>query len=123
MVIPIVTFASELWVLDDDNIHLIESFQRYSGRRIQRFHSRSPNETSYVGLGWPRIEYYIYVKKLLFTRSVAVLTDGAIYKRVFIQRLTQYENELAKNRINAFNSPIFDIIRIAEIFGVMNEVC
>ena len=48
MIIPIVTFASELWILSDEDIVIIEGFQRYAGRRIQRFHSRSPNETSYA---------------------------------------------------------------------------
>ena len=52
MTIPIVTFSSELWVLNDDDINTIERFQRYSGRRVQRFHPKSPNETSYAGLGW-----------------------------------------------------------------------
>ena len=51
MTIPIVTFSSELWVLNDDDVNIIEYFQRYSGRRIQRSHSKSPNETSYASLG------------------------------------------------------------------------
>ena len=122
MVIPIVTFASELLVLNDDDIQKIEAVQRYSGRRIQRVHSRSPNETSYVGLGWLRIEYYIYVKKLLFIRSVAVLVDSMIYKRVFIQRLLQYESYPVRGAINECTSPIFDMIRISEIFGVFTDV-
>ena len=49
MVVPITTFASELWVLTDDDIKLLEEFQRYAGRRIQRFPIGSPNETSYTG--------------------------------------------------------------------------
>ena len=122
MVIPILTFASELWVMNDDDINLIESFQRYSGRRIQRFHSRSPNETSYVALGWLRIEYFIYVKKLLFIRSITTLDDDVIYKRVFKQRFLQYESDPIKGRANEYNSPIFDMIRISEIFGVTNDI-
>ena len=58
MVVPITTFASELWVLSDEDIRLIEEFQRYAGRRIQRFPQGSPNETSYTGLGWIRLDFF-----------------------------------------------------------------
>ena len=121
-VIPIITFSSELWVLKDDDIALIESFQRYAGRRIQRFHSRSPNETSYAPLGWLRIEYFIYVKKLLYVRSIAILDDRVIYKQLFVERFTQYDADPAKCSLNEFNSPIFDMIRVADIFGVLEDV-
>ena len=122
MVIPIITFSSELWVLKDDDIALIESFQRYAGRRIQRFHSRSPNETSYAPLGWLRIEYFIYVKKLLYVRSITILDDRVIYKQLFVERFTQYDADPAKCSLNEFNSPIFDMIRVADIFGVLEDV-
>ena len=60
MVVPIITFSCELWVLNDNDVRLIKEFQRYAGRRIQRFPYRSPNETSYTGLGWIRLEIFIY---------------------------------------------------------------
>ena len=90
MVVPIITFSCELWVLKDNDIKLLEEFQRYAGRRLQRFPYRSPNETSYTGLGWIRLEIYIYVKKVLFVRSIAVLTEDSIYRQVFAARLTDY---------------------------------
>ena len=86
MVIPTVTFASELWVMNDDDIKLLEDFQIYAGRRIQRFQQSSPRETSYTSLGWLRIEIFIYVKKLLFIRSIAVLDNDSIYKQIFTRR-------------------------------------
>ena len=122
MVIPIITFSSEPWVLKDDDITLIESFQRYAGRRIQRFHSRSPNETSYVTLGWLRIEYFIYVKELLYVRSIAILDDSIIYKQLFRERFAQYDADPVKFSLNQLNSPILDMIRISEIFGVLEDV-
>ena len=122
MTIPIVTFSSELWVLNDDDVNTIESFQRYSGRRIQRFHPKSPNETSYAGLGWIRIEYFIYVKKLLFIRSIAVLDNESIPKRVFTTRLLTYEENHAICNQNKYDSPILDMLKIAECFGLLAEV-
>ena len=53
---------------------------------------------------------------------MAVLDDSMIYKRVFIQRLLQYESDPVRGAINECNSPIFDMIRISEIFGVFTDV-
>ena len=63
MTVPITTFSCELWVPNDNDVRILEEFQRYSGRRIQRFPYKSPNRTSYTGLGWIRLEIFIYVKK------------------------------------------------------------
>ena len=46
-IVPMVTFASELWDLKDSDIELLENFQRYTGRRIQRFPMSSPRETRF----------------------------------------------------------------------------
>ena len=62
MIIPIVLYASELWILKDNDIGILDTFQRYIGRRVQRFPSKSPNETSCVALGWIRSELFVYVK-------------------------------------------------------------
>ena len=122
MTIPIVTFSSELWVLNDEDVNNIEYFQRYSGRRVQRFHPKSPNETSYAGLGWIRIEYYIYIKKLLFIRSIACLEDDSIYKRVFKAKLLLFEENQHICNQNRYDSPILDMLNVAEHFGLIAEV-
>ena len=61
MVIPILTFACEMWVLNDEDVGLLNDFQVYAGRRVQRLHPKSPRESSYIGLGWISIEIYIYI--------------------------------------------------------------
>ena len=116
MTIPIVTFSSELWVIKDEDVNNIECFQRYSGRRVQRFHQKSPNETSYASLGWIRVEYFIYVKKLLFIRSIASLEDDSIYKHVFKSKLLLFEENHHRCNINRYDSPIL------EYFGLITEV-
>ena len=121
MVVPIVTFASELWVLKDDDIKQLESFQRYSGRRIQRFHMRSPNETSYASLGWLPLEIFIYLKKVLFIRNIAVINEYSIYKQVFRQRLIQYNENLPESNLNKCDSPVYDIINAAILFGLYDD--
>ena len=122
MVVPIITFSFELWVLNDNDIKLLEEFQRYAGRRIQRFPYRSPNETSYVGLGWIRLYFFIYVKKVLFIRGIAILPDDTIYRQFFVLRWRQYDDNKAASRENKFSSPIFDIISVADLFGLYNKI-
>ena len=122
MIVPIVTFASELWVMKDDDLRLLEEFQRYSGRRLQRFPPGTPNETSYVGLGWVRLEIYVYVKKMLFIRTITVLDDASIYRKVFNQRVTIFKNDIKKGCININDSPIFDIMRIAILMNLFDKV-
>ena len=63
IIIPIVTFGSELWILRPDEIDLLRKFQRYVGRRCQRFPPRSPNYSSVYPLGWMSIDRFIQVKK------------------------------------------------------------
>ena len=100
MVVPIITFASEMWVLSDEDVGLLEDFQLYAGRRIQRLHQKAPRETSYRGLGWLSLEIYIYVKKLLFIRTIAILGDASVYKQVFVNRYVQYVNDKHVSRAN-----------------------
>ena len=66
IVIPILTFGSELWILTDKDGENLNMFQRYAGRRIQHFPARFPNCSSSYGFGWVRITTYICVKKLLY---------------------------------------------------------
>ena len=66
VIMPILTFAAELWVLKEQDIEALDNFQRYPARRFQRFSKRTPRETSVRGLGWMRIENIIYAKKVIF---------------------------------------------------------
>ena len=66
VVVPTLCFGCELWVLSVKDVQILQSFQRYAARRIQRFHSRSLNATSRVCLGWIDIIRLIMVKKLFF---------------------------------------------------------
>ena len=73
VVAPIALFGSELWILNDRSVSLIESFQNYAGKRVQRLFCRSPNSFSFYSLGWLRLERLVEVKKLLFVRAILSL--------------------------------------------------
>ena len=62
VVMPTVLFGSEVWVLSERDKELLNSFQTYAGKRIQRFPQRSTNTSSSYGLGWLKITAYIRVK-------------------------------------------------------------
>ena len=111
MVVPVVTFACELWIVSDEDIKLLDDFQAYAGRRIQRFKQCSTRATSLVGLGWIRLEIYVYIKKLLFIRTIAMLADESIYKSVFFRRFIEFNQNRAVSRENLLHSPAFDILK------------
>ena len=122
IVVPTVTYGSELWVMGGDEIDLLLKFQRYAGRRCQRFPDRTPNFSAYSTLGWLSIEKYIYIKKLLFFRTVTCLDDDAIAKRIVCVRANSFIQERDKSRRNENSSPIYDLLNVAEKAGLL-ETC
>ena len=90
IVIPIATFGSELYILDDRCLLLLVSIQVYVGRKIQRLFTKSPKASAYFSLGWIRIERFIEIKKLLFLPSIPSRNDADITKTVFTQRARRY---------------------------------
>ena len=55
VVVPTVTFGSEVWVKSEKDEELLLTFQRYAGRRVQRFPQRAPNPGSFYGLEWLKL--------------------------------------------------------------------
>ena len=86
IIIPIITYGSEIWVMKNDGIECLRKFQRYVGHKCQRFPSRSPNYSAYAPLGWISIEKVVFAKKLLFLCTILVMDDDSVYKRLISQR-------------------------------------
>ena len=126
IVIPILTFGSELWYLSEIDYSNLITFQRHMGKRIQRLPSRSPNSSSFYGLGWMRIPTYILIKKLLFAMSILRLKDNNVVRRVFIERVRDFKNRNDTNLENVHASPTFEILLAATKLGVLNilyDIC
>ena len=66
VVVPIATYDCKLLIITDNHINLLEEFQEYTGKKMQRFYSKTPRVCTFFALGWIRLERYIEVKKLLF---------------------------------------------------------
>ena len=73
-----------------------------------------------VFLGWLRLEIFIYVKKVLLIRSIAMLSDS-IYKRIFRQRLLQFKENITEGRNNDCDSLVYDIINTALLFCLYDD--
>ena len=98
VIVPILTFGCEICTLSEDDKENLHAFQRYAGRRIQRFPFRSPNSTAFYGLGWPRLTTYIMVKKLLFLRTILVMDPGSVIYRILKIRLESYSTVILKKK-------------------------
>ena len=114
IVVPVVTYGSEVWVMKGDEIEMIRKFQRYVGRKSQRFHQRSPNFSAYTPLGWISLEKMVYVKKLLFFRSICMMDECSTCRAILFQRANKFHEDRAQSKLNINDSPMFDILNVAE---------
>ena len=122
VVVPIANYGCELLILNDKHLILIEEFQEYAGRRIQRFFNRSPKVSTFFALGWMRLERFIEVKKLLFMHNVLSLEDNEPVKIIFRERFMFFAVSLEDFRDNQFRSPVLDFLLTAETFGILDSV-
>ena len=120
IVVPTITFGSEIWYVSDSDLEKLQCFQRYAGRRVQRFPKRSPSCSSYYGLGWLRMETYIQVKKLLFILTFLFLEENNTLRKVFNVRVRYYVR--GNNESNPHNSPIFEMLDTSVRFGLLNTI-
>ena len=119
VIIPILTYGCELWVLSTANVQKLEIFHRYAGRRIQRLHCRSPIECC---IGWIGIERYIQVKKMLFIRTILKMDENAVIRKIFEARFKVFVSDVDKQTRNQFMSPVFDILSISIIFNLLVSI-
>ena len=120
--VPVALYGCELWRLDGDSIKILETFQIYAGKRIQRFYSKSPNVCSFFGLGWMRLVRVVQVRKLLFIRSIHALDDDALSKRVFVERALIHLNNANDAPLSVEWSIVDDLLSVVDISKLNNEV-
>ena len=122
IVVPVVTYGSEVWVMKGDEIDLIRKFQRYIGRKSQRFHQRSPNFSAYTPLGWISLKKVVYVKKLLFFRSICMMNERSSSRAILFQRANKFYENRVQSKLNINDSPMFDTLNVAERLNLI-DVC
>ena len=117
VIIPILCFGCEIWVLKKKDIELLSAFQRYAARRLQRFHTRSINVTSYLCLGWMSIINYIKALKLIFLRSIVVMKEYIPLRRILVNRINDFEAGMG----NPYDSPLLYSLQICHDFDLYNN--
>ena len=122
IVVPTTIYGCELWVLDDSTLSIIEEFQNYIGKKVQRFHPKIPNVCSYYGLGWMRIERIIQIRKLMFIRSILVMDDTSLSKKIFCERAIVYFTNDLTDTEKTSNSMVFDLLNVSSTFGLLDEI-
>ena len=122
IVAPIALFGCEMWILNDRTVRLLDDFQIYAGKRVQRLYSKSPNICSFFGLGWIRLERLIEVKKLLFVRSLLSLEEHEPSRIIFCARMEVFMRNIDDCSMNVCSSMVFDLMNAAVSFGVLDEV-
>ena len=67
-----------------------------------------------------RLERLIHVKKLLFIRAILKMNDDTSIKKIFIARYELYINDRQECSKNKYLSPVYDILNIANMFGILD---
>ena len=118
IVIPTLLFGCEIWLLKDRDMSILDAFQRYAARRLQRLHTRSLNATSCSCLGWMGMLNIIKARKIIFIRTIMVMEDYMPLRRIAIERLAEFEPDGA----NEYDSPLVQIFQYCDEFGLLDEV-
>ena len=58
----------------------------------------------------------------MFLRTLTSLDDNAICKKILIERTHRYLEDVGRNKLNASNSPIFEILNVAKDVG-LSDIC
>ena len=120
IIVPIATYGSELWHLNGDSIKILDTFQIYAGKRVQRLYSKSPNVCSFFGLGWMRLMRVIQVRKLLFIRAILALI--AIAKKVFVDRARIRRENIDNSPLSEEWSVVDDLLNVVNVFRLNDEI-
>ena len=99
---------------------MIRKFQRYVGRRSQRFHQRSPNFSAYTPLGWISLDKVIYIKKLLLFRNICAMKEESPCRAMLSQRARKFYGNRASSKLNVNDSPMFEMFDVAERLNLID---
>ena len=122
IVIPIAKFGADVWPFNDKSLSMLESFQTFVGKRIQRFYPKSPNLCTYFTLRWIRIHRFIEIKKLLFIHLNLSRDVDVMVKVVFMNHAKFFFSNTKNCEGNEHGSIVYDLLNTVILFGFSEEV-
>ena len=120
VVVPTTIYGCEIWVLNDDDIDKIETFQKQAGRRIQRFAPDSPPLSSFFSLGWMDLCTYICARKLNFIYTILKQDGNTMTKELLMTRAKRLNENIPLHIKNCHRSIIYEILKVSYNFGLYN---
>ena len=117
-VIPTLLFGCEIWVLKNKDVDLLNGFQRYAARRLQRLHAYSLNITSLACLGWMNLVLFIKARKVTFVKTILQMEDSMPVRKIFVERFREYHEGCD----NPYDSPTIQILHYCHEFGLMGLI-
>ena len=121
VVMPVALYGCELWSMTGEHYQLLESFQNYACKKIQRFHPRVPNACSLHSLEWISLSRLVQLRKLLFVRSILVMEHDNVIRVVFIERYKAIKRHENPGELYA-ESIVSDLIDTVNILSLGGEV-
>ena len=108
--------------MSDKIISVLESFQEFTGKKIQRLYRSVPNVCAFYTLGWMGLERLVEVKKLSFIRSILALDDDVGTKVAFLEWSNYSFDNPDYCRENSFRSPVYDLLLAVLVEKSLNLV-
>ena len=108
--------------MSEEDISNLCKFQRYAGRRFQRYKQSPPSFSSYYGVGWMGITSYICIKKLMFAFTMVLMGDDSTIKMLFKQRAKDFNDNIRKCMFNEYRSPTYEILKVAINLGLYADL-
>ena len=69
-----------------------------------------------------RLERIIQIKKLMFIHSIMKMNDDDLPKKIFCERANFYFNNEQFGMENTYQSAVFDLLNVSDVFGLLKEV-
>ena len=107
IVVHTALYWCEVWFLREKHIEIIGKFTANADQRIGRLNRMTASVCSFFGLGWIRLSTLVHIKKLLFLRTIIVMDDNALIRKVLSDRVGDFNKDPRQNFVGNFDSPLY----------------